>query len=59
MQDKLLLYTLYSIIMIVIVTSIMSFIKVPSYAYTPYLYFFVLLFIFDLILVPQPDLKSS
>jgi hypothetical protein len=54
--DKLLLYTLYSIIMIVVVTSIMSFIKIPSYTYTPYLYFCVLLFIFDLILVPQPDL---
>uniref|UniRef100_A0A6C0B7R2 Uncharacterized protein n=1 Tax=viral metagenome TaxID=1070528 RepID=A0A6C0B7R2_9ZZZZ len=54
--DKLLLYTLCSIIMIVIVTSIMSFTKVPAYAYTPYLYFCVLLFIFDLILVPQPDL---
>jgi hypothetical protein len=54
--DKLLLYTLYSIIMIVIVTSIMTFTKVPPIAYTPYLYFCVLLFIFDLILVPQPDL---
>jgi hypothetical protein len=54
--DKLLLYTLCSIIMIVIVTSIMSFTKVPAYAYTPYLYFCVLLFIFDLVLVPQPDL---
>jgi hypothetical protein len=59
MQDKLLRYTLYSIIMIVSLTSIMSFIKVPAYEYNPYLYFGVLLFIFDLILVPQPDLKSS
>ena len=55
-SDKLLLYTLYSIVIIVIVTSIMSFIQIPSYVYTPYLYFCVLLFIFDLILVPQPDL---
>jgi hypothetical protein len=54
--DKILLYILYSIIIIVIVTSIMSFIQVPAYIYTPYLYFCILLFIFDLILVPQPDL---
>ena len=55
-SDKLLRYLLYSIVIIVIVTSIMSFVQVPSYVYTPYLYFGVLLFIFDLILVPQPDL---
>jgi hypothetical protein len=54
--DKLLLYILYSILIIVIVTSIMSFVQVPAYAYTPYLYFCILLFVFDLILVPQPDL---
>ena len=54
--DKLLLYTLYSIIMIIVVTSIMSFTQVPAYAYTPYLYFCVLLFMFDLILIAQPDL---
>jgi len=54
--DKIFLYILYSIIIIVIVTSIMSFIQVPAYVYTPYLYFCILLFIFDLLLVPQPNL---
>lgn len=54
--DKIILYILYSIIIIVCVTSIMSFIQIPSYVYTPYLYFVILLFIFDLILVQQPDL---
>jgi hypothetical protein len=54
--DKLLRYILYSIIIIVIITSIMSFIQVPSYTYTPYLYFCILLFVFDLILPPQPEL---
>ena len=54
--DKIFLYILYSIIIIVIVTSIMSFIQVPTYVYTPYLYFCILLFIFDLLLVPQPNL---
>ena len=54
--DKLLRYILYSIVIIVIVTSIMSFVQVPAYAYTPYIYFCILLFVFDLLLVPQPDL---
>ena len=54
--DKIIRYILYTIVIFVIVTSIMSFVQVPSYVYTPYLYFGVLLFIFDLILVPQPDL---
>jgi len=54
--DKLIRYILYTIVIFVMVTSIMSFVQVPSYVYTPYLYFGVLLFIFDLILVPQPDL---
>jgi hypothetical protein len=54
--DKILLYILSSIIIIVVVTSIMTFIQIPANVYTPYLYFCVLLFIFDLILVPQPDL---
>lgn len=54
--DKLLRYTLYIIIIIVIVTSIMTFTQVPSYLYTPYLYFCILLFVFDLILPPQPEL---
>jgi hypothetical protein len=54
--DKILLYILLSIILIVVVTSIMTFTQVPVGVYTPYLYFCVLLFIFDLILVPQPDL---
>jgi len=56
MLDKIVLYILYIIVIIVIVTSIMSFVQIPSYIYTPYLYFGILLFIFDLILVPQPDL---
>jgi|LakMenE18May11ns_1017448.scaffolds.fasta_scaffold8666947_2 hypothetical protein len=54
--DKIIRYLLYSIIIFVVVTSIMSFVQVPSHEYTSYLYFCILLFIFDLILVPQPDL---
>jgi hypothetical protein len=54
--DKIILYILIIIIIVVIVTSIMSFIQIPAYVYTPYLYFCILLFIFDLLLVPQPDL---
>ena len=54
--DKILLYILASIIIVVVVTSIMSFIQVPTNVYTPYLHFCILLLMFDLILVPQPDL---
>ena len=54
--DKIIRYLLYSIIIFVVVTSIMSFVQVPSHEYTSYLYFCILLFIFDLILVPQPAL---
>jgi hypothetical protein len=56
MFNKFFLYMLYIIIIFVIVTSIMSFIRVPFYIYNPYLYFIVVLFIFDLILIPQTNL---
>ena len=54
--DKLVFYILLIIIIFVVVTSIMTFIKVPSYIYTPYLYFSILLFICDLIIVEEPEL---
>jgi len=56
MSEKLLLYILYVIVIFVIVTSIMTFTEVPYHVYTPYLYFAMFLFIFDLILVKEPDL---
>ena len=54
--DKLVFYILLIIILFVVVTSIMTFIKVQSYEYTPYLYFCSLLFICDLIIVQEPEL---
>jgi hypothetical protein len=56
MLNKLLLYILYTITILVIVTSIMSFIDVPFYVYNPYIYYIVMLFVFDLILIPQTNL---
>ena len=54
--DKLVFYILLIIIIFVAVTSIMTFIKVPAYVYNPYLYFCILLFMCDLIIVKEPDL---
>jgi hypothetical protein len=54
--EKVFLHILYIIIIVVIVTSIMNFIKLPSYVYNPYMYFYIVLIIFDLFLVPQTNL---
>ena len=54
--DKVVLHVLYIIIIVIIVTSIMSFIKIPSYVYNPYMYFYIVLIIFDIFLVPQTNL---
>jgi len=54
--DKVFLHILYIIIIVIIVTSIMSFIKIPSYVYNPYMYFYIVLILFDLFLVPQSNL---
>ena len=54
--DKVFLHILYIIIIVVLVTSIMSFIKMPAYVYNPYMYFYIVLIIFDLFLVPQSNL---
>ena len=54
--DKVFLHILYIIIIVVLVTSIMSFIKLPSYVYNPYMYFYCVLIVFDLFLVPQSNL---
>ena len=54
--DNIVLSALYVIVVVVFTTSIMSFIKVPTYKYNPYLYFAITLIVFNLILVPQPNL---
>jgi hypothetical protein len=54
--DNIVLSTLYIIVVVVFTTSIMSFIKVPTYKYNPYLYFAIALIVFNLILIPQPNL---
>jgi hypothetical protein len=54
--DNIVLSALYIITVVVFTTSIMSFIKVPTYKYNPYLYFAIALIVFNLILVRQPNL---
>lgn len=54
--ENLILGILYIVVIIVFTTSLMSFIKVPSYKYNPYMYFFIALIIFNLVLIPQPNL---
>jgi hypothetical protein len=54
--DKIVLYLLFMIIIFIIVTSLMTFTRVPPYLYNPYLYFTLSIFIFDLLLVPQPKI---
>jgi hypothetical protein len=54
--EKVFLHILYIIIIVIITTSIMSFIKLPSYVYTPYMYFYIMLIIVDLFLVEQSNL---
>ena len=54
--DNIVLSALYIIVVVVFTTSIMSFIKVPTYKYNPYLYFAIALIVFNLILTPQPNL---
>jgi hypothetical protein len=51
--DKIVMYILFTIIVFVIVTSLMSFTRVPPYVYNPYLYFLMSILLFDLVLVPQ------
>ena len=54
--DKVVLYLFFVVFLWVLITSIMSFIKVPSDMYTPYLYYTTMLFVFDLIITKQEDL---
>lgn len=51
--DKIVLYILFIIIIFVIVTSLMTFTRVPPALYNPYLYFFISILVFDLVLVAQ------
>ena len=54
--DKVVLYLFCIVFLWVMITSIMTFIEVPSDMYTPYLYYITMLFIFDLIITKQEDL---
>ncbi len=48
--NRVALTVLYAIVTIVVFTSVMTFIDVEPQAYNPYLYFLILLMIFQLIL---------
>ena len=54
--DKLVLYIFFIVLLWVIITSIMTFIQVPIVYYSIYLYYITILFIFDLLIVKEPDL---
>jgi len=54
--DKFVLYIFFVVLLWVIITSVMTFIQVPVAYYSIYLYYITMLFIFDLLIVKEPDL---